>query len=234
SLSATKTVGKVKIVESSDAGVVSSVRAINQRYPGVLHSRELTFERNSPSLTIKDVIEGGTEHPKYILWQLAPDLAIDIEGLAIQLRRDAQNVAQMTIQGDLEPESLFLNYGDDAKEEILGYQFPDFGHSQKTHVLAVKVLSSTAKAEIITKITLPKQGNDFIKPTVAVSIKNDEQQGAYIEASVTCNDDVAIAYYLNQNGRVVERRAYSAERIAKFPLPPGGGSFSVRVFFKRS
>lgn len=234
-LAMTSEPGKVGILKWSDKNSVSAISARNLRYKDLSHERTVTFDRNQHTITIEDKVVGGANHQKYILWQLAPDLTPVKDGLQVDLLRANQLVARILFSQSIDTEAIIIGRGSSNKE-ILGYSFPTFGQVVDTAVLAIAAPCLEEKWSVTTTILLPsaltKSEEEQTEPSVGVSVYDDGGNPKLL-ASATCDISTTVAFYLNHNGTVIEKRPYSSQKTSIFNVPPAGGVLTVRAFFHR-
>ncbi|WP_209121755.1 alginate lyase family protein [Alkalihalobacillus sp. BA299] len=146
--------GKVDQTYLSDYEITdnySSATGVNDRYENVTHTRKVTHLKNENQIVVNDdIVSKGPHHNYKLLWHLAPDIEIEINGENAELYRDGKQV--MTISFSSET-SLNINsvYGQE-KPQILGWFFKGIKEPIPTNTIIVEF--DTDNAEVITTFNI--------------------------------------------------------------------------------
>ena len=99
---------KTRITGSVTEGPVVSVTGTQERFPGIVQSRTLSFDKIGRKVAIKDDIEADREFKASLLFHLAPGITIKAEGEEMLLWRGTAKVAALRFAGDLPMKSRIV------------------------------------------------------------------------------------------------------------------------------
>ena len=93
---------KTRIVNSVTNAMVSSVTGIQERFPGIVQTRTISFDRIGRTVTIRDYMDTKKAFKASLLFHLAPGIKVETRGEAFEFLRDGVKVASITFSGDFD------------------------------------------------------------------------------------------------------------------------------------
>ena len=90
-----------RIVGAETNGPVVSVTGVQKRFPGVVQTRTLSFDRTGRSVTIMDELDSAKSFKASLLFHLAQGIKVEAQGETFRLLRDGIQIATIAFSSDL-------------------------------------------------------------------------------------------------------------------------------------
>ena len=90
-----------RIVGSETNGPVVSVTGVQKRFPGIVQTRTLSFDRTGRSVTIMDELDSAKSFKASLLFHLAQGIKVEAQGETFRLLRDGAQIATIAFSSDL-------------------------------------------------------------------------------------------------------------------------------------
>lgn len=128
---------KVKITQFELDKDKSIIKAINNRYEGIMHKRTLSFEKNNNIINIVDYIRGDKESNYTLLFHLSSEIDIKQDKNYIYMYRDYKLIGKMCFTSD-DNIDIGYSYGKDDNL-IKGINFPNMYEISSNYVIYINI-----------------------------------------------------------------------------------------------
>ncbi|WP_175640263.1 alginate lyase family protein [Metabacillus schmidteae] len=142
---------KTGIIDYKLSENAPSVTGKNDRYDGVSHTRNLTYEKDLNEIIVSDTITSGRSHNYKLLWHLAEDVKPIIQDHIVKLYRNNKLIMEIEL---FSHQSLLISAVYGQEDPLLGWHFKDVNSYNPSYVITVGTNSVNAK--ITTKFTIVK------------------------------------------------------------------------------
>ncbi|WP_280166244.1 accessory Sec system protein Asp2 [Priestia aryabhattai] len=129
----------------------SEVTGVNERYPGVIHSRNVKYFKSSKQINVTDCVSSKDEHMYKVLWHVAPDIEVHTRDTIVELFRKNVKVAEMEISSEIDVTIKAIK--EQNVPSVQGWVFPQMESKKPATVIELE-FRGQGNVEVTTEFRL--------------------------------------------------------------------------------